>query len=172
MQRDSGEFVSLLTGVQTTLYAYLLSLVPNRQQAEDLLQETNLTIWRKAEQFEAGTSFVAWSCKIAYFHVLAHRRRSGRERTMFSEELLDFLAERQAERAEAISHRGDALRRCIEQLPANQREMLDGRYGPGGSVARLAEQTGRPAGSISVSLFRIRTALLDCVRARMAEEPA
>lgn len=59
MNRDSDEFVTLLTANQTSLYACVLSLLPDRAAARDVLQDTNLTLWHKAADFEQGTNFLA-----------------------------------------------------------------------------------------------------------------
>ncbi len=69
------DFVRLLTRSQSSLYTYIYSLLPDANQAEDLLQETNTTLWQKASDFEPGTSFMAWSCQVAYYKVLTQRRR-------------------------------------------------------------------------------------------------
>ena len=70
-KESSDEFIVRLVGCQNRLYAYVYSLMPNAEQARDVVQEANLIIWRKAAEFEAGTNFEAWACKIAYFEVLA-----------------------------------------------------------------------------------------------------
>ena len=69
------EFIVHLTACQNRLYAYVFSLLPDRERRRDVLQETNLVLWRKSDQFMAGTDFGAWACKVAYFEVLAERRR-------------------------------------------------------------------------------------------------
>lgn len=70
---NSPEFLQLLTSHQSRIYAYILSLVFDRTQADDLLQETNAVLWRKAEEFETGTNFVAWAFQIAYYEVMQQR---------------------------------------------------------------------------------------------------
>ena len=72
MNSDSEEFVRLLTEAQGPVYGYLMTLIPDRSRARDLLQETNITLWKKAATFEEGTNFNAWACKIAYFLSLIH----------------------------------------------------------------------------------------------------
>ncbi len=170
MKRDSETFLSLITSSQASLYAYILSLVPHAQQAEDILQETNLVLWRKAADYTAGTSFLAWACKVAYFNVLGHRRRFCREKLVFSDELLDYLAERQAERVEDLESRRDALRKCLEKLPDRQRSIIESRYEPGASVRRMAEEAGMTEGALSQSLSRIRGAILNCIQSRLSTE--
>ena len=46
----SAEFIQLLTSNQSRLFAYTLSMLGDRQQAHDVMQETNMILWRKADQ--------------------------------------------------------------------------------------------------------------------------
>ena len=57
----------LMTRHQRQIFSYIYTLVPNRPDAEDLLQETSLVICEKFREFEVGTDFVAWACQIAYW---------------------------------------------------------------------------------------------------------
>ncbi|HRS72819.1 MAG TPA: hypothetical protein P5175_13345, partial [Anaerohalosphaeraceae bacterium] len=47
----AGEFVSLLTAQQTRIYAYILSLVPNFSDADDILQDTTKIMWERFDDF-------------------------------------------------------------------------------------------------------------------------
>jgi RNA polymerase sigma-70 factor (ECF subfamily) len=157
------DFIRELTAVQPSLWAYIFSLLPDHGAAQDVLQETNLTLWRKANEFQAGTSFLAWSCQVAYFHVLSQRRRARRDRLVFDEEVLAYLAERQADRAPELGDRLAALRKCLDKLPAPSRKLLEQRYAPGGSVKDLAEADGRSVAALSQVLYRLREKLLECM---------
>lgn len=173
MRRDTETFIELLTGAQTAVFGYIVSLCHDHALAKDILQETNLTLWRKAEDFEEGTSFNAWACRIAYFHLLNHRRKRSREQLVFDEDVFDYLAERQETRAAASDHRLEALRHCVAKLPPAQRDLLDRRYRPGASVQAIAQEQGKTEGAVSQALFRIRTALQRCIEKQMPrEEPA
>ena len=163
----TDEFLQALTAAQTSLYTYILALLPDRVAAQDVLQEANLTIWRKHADFVQGTGFMAWSSKIAYFQVLSHRRKMSRDRLIFDENVLSYLAERQAERAPEVSQRALLLKKCLEKLPAEQRGLVEQRYAPDGSVDGIAQATGKTAGAISQTLFRIRQVLLTCVELKL-----
>ena len=164
MNRDSEAFISLLTSHQGPLYAYILTLMTDRSSAQDVLQEANLTLWRKAGDFQEGTSFFAWSSKIAYFHVLSHRRKKSRDRLVFDDDVLDYLAERQASRMEGEAARLQrALKNCLTKLPTAQRSLVEQRYEPGGSVQDIAASSGKTVGAISQTLYRIRDTLHTCV---------
>lgn len=169
MDRDSDEFVSLLTASQPALYACILSLLPDRAAAQDVLQETNLTLWHKADDFEAGTNFMAWASRIARYHVLNQRRKSHRDRLVFDEHLIAELCERQADRIEDVNRYAELLRDCLNRLSPDQREVLTQRYAPGGSVKQIAAARGQSVGAISQLLYRLRETLLNCVSERMQE---
>jgi len=170
MDKTREEFIRELTAVQPTLWAYVFSLLPDHAGAQDVLQQTNLTLWRKADDFQAGTSFFAWASKAAYFHVLSYRRGMRRDRLVFNDEVFAYLAERQAERLEEAGPgvRLTALRGCLEKLPPHSRRLLEGRYAPGASVQNLAETDGRSTAALSQVLYRIRETLLACIERSLA----
>jgi RNA polymerase sigma-70 factor, ECF subfamily len=170
MQRDTEEFIELLTGAQTSVFGYIMSLSHDHARAQDILQETNLTIWRKAEDYEPGTNFTAWACRIAYYHVLNHRRKYSREQLVFDEEVFDYLAERQEQRSDGADARLRALRHCVGELPPKQRDLINRRYEPGASVKVMADEDGSTEGAVSQALFRIRNALQKCIERRIAAE--
>lgn len=170
MQRDTESFIELLTGAQSAVFGYAMSICHDPSLAKDILQETNLTLWRKAEDFEEGTNFTAWACRTAYFHVLNHRRKQSREQLVFDEDVFDYLAERQESRSQQTDERLEALRTCIGALPAQQRDLIDRRYLPGATVQAIAKDDGKSEGAISQALFRIRTALQKCVQQKMIKE--
>jgi RNA polymerase sigma-70 factor (ECF subfamily) len=88
-----------------------------------------------------------------------------RDRLVFDEEVLAYLAERQADRAAELGDRLVALRGCLEKLPDQSRRLLEERYAPGGSVKDLADADGRSVAALSQVLYRIREKLLNCVKA-------
>lgn len=168
-ERLSDDYVLLLTKSQPTLYALIVSLVSDRVAAQDILQEVNLTLWRKAKDFEPGTNFIAWAGQIARYQVMNYRRRMGRERLIFDETLFDLICERQVETQGDCDRFADALRQCLDRMKAEHRELLAERYAAGGSVASIARSRGKQAGAISQLLYRLRGVLLDCVQRRLAE---
>jgi RNA polymerase sigma-70 factor, ECF subfamily len=165
------QFIRLLTEHQSRLYACILAMLGNPDAAGDVFQNANVAIWRKAATYAEGTSFWAWTSRIAHFEVLAYRKRRGRDRHIFDESLLANIAEEAAEQAESIAGDLAALQRCMEKLPLADQDLVRERYGPGGSVKRLAELRGRSAGAISQALYRIRAELADCVEQEQGQDP-
>jgi len=171
-ERDE-QIVQLIAGCQDRLYAYVLTLVPDRTAAGDILQETNLVLWRRRQGFTIGTSFTAWAYKTAFMQVLAHRRDRGRDRhVFFSEELMGQLAGEAQRDAEEIPGRQAALRGCLAKLSDRQRWLIAQRYSSGNSIKVIAEMTGKTIGAITTTVYRIRNALRECITRTLAAEDA
>ena len=66
------ELVSRLTSCQSALFAYILALVPRVDAAQDILQDTNVVIWRKLDDGTEVHNFIAWAREVARYKVLAY----------------------------------------------------------------------------------------------------
>lgn len=166
----SDRFVELVVDHQRRLYTYILTLMPEPDRACDVLQQTNLVLWRDAERFSEGTNFYAWACRVAYFQVLDYRDRMRRDRLRFSHELLEQLTREVDADADGEADRLVAMRQCVEKLPAEQRDLLGRRYRESDSVSAIAASTGKTNASVANSLYRIRVALMHCIERRIATE--
>ncbi len=164
------EFVQLFTQNQRRLYLFILAQVPNPVEAEEILQETNVIIWRKFQQFELGSNFLAWAGKIAHFEVLKHRERRHRDRHRFSDEFVNHVAEEALEDSEQLEARRMALLTCLQKLRSADRELLRQRYATGHSGQDVADQLNRPVNSVYQSLGRIRRTLLECINRQLSTE--
>ena len=147
------------------LYAYIVTLLANRADADDVLQETSMVMWDKFDEANPPRDFFAWGCRIAYFKVLDFRKKRGRSRVQFSQAMLDHVAETSVEQAEALQleERRAALAGCIEKLPAHDRELLAARLSVGATTQSVAAQVGRSVEAVYKALAKIRLALFNCV---------
>lgn len=157
------EFLQLFARWQRGLHGYILALVFDPNTAADLLQETNIVLWRKFDQYESGTNFFAWAREVARLSVLRHRRTSSRRIVTLDPHLLEELAERVCEMPDTDGRDGEVLKDCLGKLKDSDRELIVARYRPGASVGGMAARLGRPENSVSQSLCRIRRALAECV---------
>lgn len=161
------QFVRELTKIQNRLYAYIFSLLPDADWAQDVLQETNVILWKKACNFTKGTNFGAWATKIAYYEVLAARRKMHRDRLQFNETVLQELATAAWDATGRLDEKSVALDECLQKLSSKQRERLLNRYQPGGSIRDIAEATGATPGAVAMALSRIRLTLLECIEGKI-----
>jgi RNA polymerase sigma-70 factor (ECF subfamily) len=166
------QLVALMTQHQRRIFSYIYTLVPDRYDAEDLLQETSQVICEKFDEFKQGTDFVAWACQIAYWRIRYARQKFARSKVIYQQELVDALAQTAAAMQEELDERHEALARCLQKLPSRDRELVLTRYEPGSGVPEAARRSGRSLEAAYKALARIRKLLFDCVTHQLASEGA
>ncbi len=179
MNRDADQpldrnkqLMLLMTQHQRRIFGYIYTLVPDRHDAEDILQETSLVVCEKFEQFRPGTDFAAWACQIAYWEVRRARQKFARAKVIFNQKVVDAVAETSAELAPQATARHEALAKCLQKLHPRDRELLLTRYEPGSGVEAAAQRTGRSLEAAYKALARLRKLLLDCVSHQLSLEGA
>ncbi len=164
----SEEFVQLFSRIQRRLYLHILKQVGSPNDAEEILQETNVVIWNKFHRFELGTNFVAWSFQIANFEVLKYRDRKRSNKLVFSGDILEVIAQESEEQEDDLDLRRAALQECLQSLRTADRELIQQRYQPGNTGEGVARQLDRPINSVYQSIGRIRKTLFECINRRLA----
>ena len=159
----SEEFVRELTGCQARLMSFVMTLLPDQDAAQEVVQNANLVLWRKASEFTAGSNFMAWAYQVTRLELLAYLRDCSRDRLIFDIPLVEELAGSTQAHAEDSSELAVFLSECLSLRSVEERSLLDERYSSGVSVKEIAKQRGRSANNISLTLCRIRQKLLECV---------
>jgi RNA polymerase sigma-70 factor, ECF subfamily len=163
MADDKSEFLQSMLDCQRGLYAYILKLVVNTADAQDVLQETNLVLIRKQDEFRGIANFAGWAAQIAYHQVLALWPGQRRDRLRFDDELLRQLADEGASRIGAADSDLRLLGDCLDKLSIQDRDLLGKRYVAGLAAREIAFQVGRSARAVSQALYRIRCTLMHCI---------
>lgn len=161
----SERLVTQLTAIQGALYAYICILLGGPQDAADVLQETNLVLWRRAHEFDTEQTFSALAYKVAYLQVLAHRKKGAHDRHIFnfSEDSLETMASGLEMPGSDFAHRLRLLDECIEKLPEYQRELIRMRYSERLGVKTISGRLCKSENSVSTALHRARLSLAECV---------
>lgn len=162
-------YLVLLNQHERALAAYVHTLVHERADADDILQACKLTLWKKFDQFETGTNFLAWARKVALHQVLNHRR-SEKRRPLYSTDpafLESIAAEIDRQDDSLAVDRAEALEQCLKRLPETQRRTILLRYYEGCGIAEIAQQTDRTEAAVYRLLSRIREALNGCIRQKL-----
>lgn len=160
----SEEFVKELTNHQTSMLAYIRSLAPGNSGARDLLQEVNITLWQKRDSFQLGTNFKAWAFQTIRYHMLNHRRRLVSQGWLiFDDDLIQRMAPGFEIEPEDLEERHLALRKCLQRLRPQDRELLHHRYATSSSLQEYAALTNRSAGTLKAVLFNLRAVLKRCI---------
>ena len=167
---NTNEFLRLLMANQKRIYAFILGMVPNHEDAEDLFQQTVLVMWSKFDNFTRGTSFAAWAITVAKYQILSRRKQHSRRSSQFSQAALELLQQESEQFIEQIDNRMQALRGCIRKLGQRDYELIQMRYENETSVKAIAERLGQSVQSIYKRLAFVHDALVRCIRRTIAKE--
>lgn len=150
--------------------AFVTAAIGALADREDVLQQVALTVARRFDEFDEDRSFVAWALWLAKSRIIDFYRSEARQRFVLGDDDLDLLAETLVQRQDEISSRRQALIHCLEKLPERSRKLIQLKYYEGQSTDQIAALIKSTPASVRVTLFRIRDALADCIRRRVAME--
>jgi RNA polymerase sigma-70 factor (ECF subfamily) len=168
--RGTAEFLRLYSAHQSRIFGYIFTLLPNWHDSEEVFQEMSVVLWRAFESFEPGTDFRAWAFKVALNQVLTFRKRQKRAAMLPGPEAMEAIARQVSRDSAALDAQLAALAGCVDKLPPRSREILDRCYQPGARTRQIAQELGRPEGTIYKSLTRIRQWLFDCIQKTVSME--
>src|SRR5262245_37498161 len=156
-------FLRLFLQNERKLYGYVLTLLPNRADADDVLQEASLAMWDRFDPTAPPDDFLAWARRIAYYKVLDFHKKAERARVRLSRVFLERISETIAEQAGVLQldDRREALGGCVEKLGARDRELLACRFAEGATTQSTSEQVGRSVEAVYKALAKLRQALFD-----------
>jgi RNA polymerase sigma-70 factor, ECF subfamily len=168
---QTEEFVRLFSEHQPDLFKFIFLLLPSRADAEDVLQDTSVILWRKFSEFQSGTDFFRWAAQVARNKVRDFRKQAARNRQRFWDDaLIESIAETRLSDHDSLMQQRDLLAKCVRALTPIDRELIRRCFAGSYSIKAVAERLGRPVNTVYKALNRIRKALMDCVdKARQRE---
>ena len=163
---DREEFARLFSRNARRIYGFIMTLVFNHHDAEEVFQNTNVILWNKFADFQPGSNFFAWASRIAYYEVLSLMKQQRRSRT-FSDEALELLANEAIALSDRSTERQEALEECLGRLAAPDRELLQERYYFQRAPKQIAATHAKSVHAIYRALSRVHNVLLNCVQRNM-----
>ena len=161
---DGRDFVSLMSVNQRRILAYIITLVPNRSDAEDILQETTALMWEKKNDFIPGTDFVAWGIRIAYHKILNFRKKTINSRQMIlSDEQLKRIEKHAIEKSKHVDEMLYKLDECIKKISLSDRHLINMRYSKEITVKEISLRIKKSVRSVYLAISRIQGILLTCI---------
>ncbi|MBI4161864.1 MAG: RNA polymerase sigma factor [Acidobacteria bacterium] len=161
--RDRDAAVELLDRYYPRIYRYLLHLCRRLETAEDLVQETFCTVWTSIDSFRFGSTLSTWIHSIARNHFLQHVRRSGPAEVPLGPALAALPGRSEAGPEEQVSRseEEERLRRGIENLAPERRDVVELHYLQDLSLRESSGVLGIPVGTVK---SRLHAALRDLRR--------
>lgn len=168
--RATREYLRLLGLHERRLRGFILSLVPNWADADDIAQEVRIRLWEQFGEYDSTKDFGAWARTIAYYQVLTHRERQSRHRSLISSQFVETVAAEVAAISDELDAEQRALADCFEKLPEPKRNLLLRYYSGDRTTRQLAAELGRSFDATRQAVLRARLALRDCVEETLHEE--
>ena len=166
---DNTAFDVLLSRYKSSLYSYIFFIVHNKDLAEDIFQETFVKVIMtiKQERYVENGKFKAWITRIAHNLIIDNYRQERSKNIISNDEvevdlfnnikLCDGTIEDNMVRHQVLLD----VKKLVQHLPDNQREVLEMRYYQDLSFKEIADITGV---SINTALGRMRYAILNMRR--------
>jgi len=166
-----AEFVRELAENYCHLYACALTVVGNRDDANDVIQEVCVVLWKKkCEEVEEILNFRKWACSITFILAKAHVRQRRRHHGMgFNDEALARIVQARSAGSELFELRRDVLRGCLAKLAVEDRKLLFDCYQDDVSLLEVAKRKGRTATAIYSKLKRLRQQLSACIQRQLGK---
>lgn len=165
------DFLSLYSVNQKRIFGYIISLVPCRVDAEDVLQQTAMEMWRLFDRFEPETNFAAWGISIARFRILKFRKehRKTKEFVAFlNDEAFQLILDESEKHRKNPNSQLSALQGCVKRLRHLEKELLIQRYEKELTYQCIAEKMNCSLSMIYRRMTMIHTNLLRCIRRTVA----
>jgi RNA polymerase sigma-70 factor (ECF subfamily) len=165
---DRSRFMKMYLAAQPPIRSFLLGLLRNAQDADDVFQEVSLVLWERFGDYDDKYPFLSWAFGIARNHVARWRRSRSKTRVWLPPEVEEKLAVTAAEIEDELAPQRRALQACLEKLGPQARELLALRYEQQMSLQDIAARRKMTLNAVNKALGKIRALLADCTRqARM-----
>ncbi len=156
---------------QTRIHTYILYHVPNRTDAEDILQDTIVVMLDKFSEFQEGTNFLAWGMTIARYKILSFKQKRRNSKLIFDDSMMALFENEIAVQMEsAHKEETEVLKNCVGKLPPKHKIYLRLRYEQNLSYREIARQIDISMQAVYKTMTRIHVALLKCLRLNYAGE--
>jgi RNA polymerase sigma-70 factor (ECF subfamily) len=167
---QDDRFLRLLLGNHRSIYAFILALVHDPHDADDIMQETVTLMWRKFSTFETGTNFTSWGVAIARYKTMKFFEKHKNSRLKFTANIIDAIDNHTTSKLDQMKDTITALKSCLSKLGKHHRQLIQMRYEQNIPTRKVADLVGLPAHTIYRTMARIHRSLERCIRRTLAKE--
>lgn len=153
-QKDNDAFSYLYDHYAGALYGVIRQIIPNEEEASDVLQEVFVSVWRKIDQYDTAKGrLFTWMLHIAR-NAAIDRARSKGYQNLKRQDVIDNDLHQLVVRPGFDDY---GLKKVLFKLKDEQRELIDLAYYHGYTHEQIAKALSIPLGTVKT---RIRSALL------------
>jgi len=173
IEGNSNTFGILVDRYKDLVFSLALKMVKNREEAEEVAQDTFIKVFKSLSKFKGDSKFSTWIYKVAYNTCLDRLKKNKREQHVVSidefnsnqikslDDALDVMEEEQ---------RNQIIQDCINLLPSDDAFLLTLFYFEEQSLEEIARVIGLTANNVKVKLFRSRKKLTAILKEKLEPE--
>ena len=158
------EFIRQFTLNERQIRYYIASLVANKSDVDDIMQECSSLLWKKYEQYDPERPFLPWAMRFAYNSVRTYRQKLGTRKKYFCNELIEELVAVHEKEMDRLEQERKLLPAALKKLNEKERLLIQHRYSSGGTIQDLAETLGEKPDALYKRLQRIREKLMKFIQ--------
>ncbi len=168
-----GAFTILIDRYKAMVFTLAMRMVKNREEAEEIAQDTFLKAYKGLKGFKGGSKFSTWLYKIAYYRCLDYIKKSGRSiettsiDTVFGNRLID--ESNVVDHLERIEKK-EAIKDALRLLPGDDGILITLRYYEELTLEEISGVMGISANNVKVRLHRARKRLMQLLIVRLEPE--
>lgn len=163
-----NQFITDLMNHQTRIRAYILTMVSNLSDADDIHQQAAQVMWQKYREAQPIKHFGAWAIRISHNIILNYYTK--KKELLFSglsKHAMEDIANRTLQVNDQLEIRKQALQSCVNKLDEQDREFIYFRYNHGQTIKNTAKHFGRSVHSLYRSMTRIHKNLMKCIQGKI-----
>lgn len=156
---------------QGRLFSYLYRLVGNKEEAEDLLQNVFVKVYRNIKRFDTKRKFSSWIYRIAHNEAVNFLKKRGKKKFVSWEDIStakDKIVTSSGERSPLDvwlrNERKKEVQDALKKIPEKYQEVLALRYFLGKSYEEISKALKKPVNTVGTLLNRAKKKLLQTIK--------
>lgn len=173
LQGDVKAFAILVDRYKDLIFTLALRMVKNREEAEEVSQDTFIKVYKSLNKFKGDSKFSTWIYRVGYNTCLDQLKKNKREQQTVA---IDEFTEHQIKTLDnalesmELQERKQAIQDCLQLLPSEDSYLITLYYFEELSLDEIAKVIGLTANNIKVKLFRSRKKLATIFKAQLEPE--
>jgi len=161
---NTEDFIQQFTRNERQIRYYIASLVANKSDVDDIMQEASALLWEKFDQYDPTRPFLPWAMRFAYNAVRTYRQKLGTRRKYFTDELIEELVATHEKEMDRLEMERKLLPAAMNVLSEKEKLLIQHRYSNGGTIQDLAKKLGEKPDALYKRLQRIREKLMTTIQ--------
>lgn len=167
MHHTTEQFIKEYSKNEQDLRFYIASLVNNKSDVDDILQEAASMIWKKYDLRDFSKPFLPWALAFAFNAVRNYRHKVKVQQKYFTNEMIDSMIAVQEKNLDPLEAQRSVMQTALRRLNERDRLLIEHRYSSGGTIQELADRLGEKPDALYKRLQRIREKLLKMILLEM-----